>query len=189
MQCNHCGLIQVAHKDRLSPAAEKSIYDLHQNDPLQPEYRQFLQRLVVPLLTHLPSGARGLDFGCGPGPALASLLSELGYTCHNYDLYYAHEPALLQRPYNFITATEVFEHLAEPAEVLGMLTRCLVPGGVLAIMMQRPDEQPDFAKWGYLKDPTHITFYTNQSLEFIQQRFNLNEVYRDRDVLIFALTG
>ena len=185
VKCAHCGLIQVPEAHRVSSAAEKAEYDLHQNDPEDPGYRKFLQRFIVPLAAQLDKAQSGLDFGCGPGPALSSMLSQLGYPCADYDLFYANDPARLQAQYDFITATEVFEHLAHPANVLDTLLTCLKSGGVLAVMMQRPDEQPDFTNWGYIKDPTHISFYTNQALSFLADRWLLTQVYRDRNVLIW----
>ena len=193
LQCRHCGLIQAPFTDRLSPAAEKAEYDLHQNASTDPGYRRFLQRLMVPLHKLLgpmnpAAGTQsfsGLDFGSGPGPVLSTMLRELGYQCTDYDLFYAYHPQRLQQQYDFITATEVFEHLATPAEVMTMLIQCLRPQGLLAVMMQRPDEQPTFAQWGYIKDPTHISFYTNQALEFMSEHWSLTEIYRDRDVIIW----
>jgi len=46
-----------------------------------PRYRRFLARLAEPLIAHLPKGARGLDFGCGPGPTLSLMLREAGFAC------------------------------------------------------------------------------------------------------------
>lgn len=193
LKCAYCGLIQVPEAHRISLTAEKAEYDLHQNNPSDPGYRKFLQRFLVPLAARLEQAQSaqrerqlsGLDFGCGPGPALSVMLNELGYVCVDYDLFYANEQSLLHAQYDFITATEVFEHLAHPANVLDTLLGCLKPGGLLALMMQRPDEQPNFANWGYIKDPTHISFYTNQALRFIADRWLLTQVYRDRNVLIW----
>ena len=41
------------------------------NDPSDPDYRKFLSRLSNALLPHLKIRSQGLDFGAGPGPALA----------------------------------------------------------------------------------------------------------------------
>ena len=41
---------------------------------------RFLGRLAEPLVERLDPGASGLDFGCGPGPALAAMLTRRGYT-------------------------------------------------------------------------------------------------------------
>lgn len=131
----------------------------------------------------------GLDFGCGPGPALSAMLREQGLACCDYDIFYAPQAERLQRVYDFVTATEVFEHLARPAEVLDQLISRIKPGGFLALMMQRPDEQDSFAHWGYLRDPTHISFYTNQALAFIADQWSLTESHRDRNVIIWQINS
>lgn len=188
-RCAHCQLIQVDAADRLCAEDEKALYDLHENDAGDLGYQTFLAQITAPLqrllLAQDKPHAEGLDFGAGPGPALPSLLREMGHACTEYDLYYANHPQRLARQYDFICATEVFEHLAHPAAVLTQLVECLKPGGLLAIMMQRPDEQPDFARWGYLNDPTHISFYSNTALSFITSKWPLNERYRDKNVIIW----
>lgn len=188
-RCAQCQLVQVEVTERLNPQAEKALYDLHQNDPEDVGYQRFLAQLTQPLhqlllAQHQPC-ATGLDFGAGPGPAIPQMLAALGHHCMVYDLYYANDPRKLDRTYDFICATEVFEHLAHPAAVLEQLLACLRPQGFLGVMMQRPDEQPDFAHWGYLNDPTHISFYTNPALCFIESNWPLTEVFRSNNVIIW----
>lgn len=193
LRCNHCGLIQVEQRHRLSLTEEKSVYDLHGNDPGDAHYRLFLSQLTTPLIKLLHQHQsvfsqwppEGLDFGSGPGPTLSGIMREQGFNCVDYDIFYAPNAKRLQAEYGFITATEVFEHLAEPAKVLDQLNTNLEPGGFLALMMQRPDEQDNFANWGYIRDPTHISFYTNQALRYISNRWSLKECHRDRNVIIW----
>lgn len=188
-RCARCELIQVDAADRLSSQAEKALYDLHQNNPDDLHYQGFLTQVTQPLhqllLAQRKPCATGLDFGAGPGPALPKILSALGHHCAVYDLYYANNPQHLNQTYDFICATEVFEHLAQPAAVLDQLWACLRPHGLLAVMMQRPDEQADFSRWGYLNDPTHISFYTNPALCFIESNWLLKEVFRTQNVVIW----
>ncbi|MGB2360319.1 MAG: methyltransferase, partial [Porticoccaceae bacterium] len=63
----------------MSSAAEKAIYDQHQNSPDDLQYRRFLSRLTEPLLERLGPCSRGLDFGCGPGPTLSVMMAEQGH--------------------------------------------------------------------------------------------------------------
>lgn len=188
-RCDQCGLIQVDKCDQISAHEEKALYDLHQNSPDDSGYHAFLTQITVPLhallLEQGKPRAQGLDFGAGPGPALPGILAGLGHQCTIYDLFYAPELATLSRTYDFICATEVFEHLAQPAKVLDQLLSCLQPQGLLAVMMQRPDEQSDFSRWGYLNDPTHISFYTNTALSFISTHWPLTEVFRSKNVVIW----
>ncbi|MEI4850515.1 class I SAM-dependent methyltransferase, partial [Klebsiella pneumoniae] len=82
----------------------------------------------------LGPGARGLDFGCGPGPALATMLREAGMDMALFDPFFYPQASVLERQYDFITCTEVVEHLHRPAEVFRQLDRLLAPGGWLGVM-------------------------------------------------------
>jgi SAM-dependent methyltransferase len=138
---------------------ERAYYRHHQNDVADPDYRRFLARLAEPLLARLPVGARGLDFGCGPGPALAAMLRAAGHPMALYDPLFQPDPAVLRGPFDFITCTEVVEHLHRPAEELARLDRLLAPGGWLGIMTCFQTDDARFAGWHYRRDPTHVVFY------------------------------
>ncbi len=159
-QCPCCRLVFVPPEHHLAPSAERAEYDLHQNDPDDPGYRRFLSRLSQPLLERLPMGASGLDFGCGPGPALAGMLQEAGHEVSLFDVFYAPDPAVFQRQYDFVTATEVVEHLARPGEELARLWSLLRPGGWLGVMTKLVRDRDAFAGWHYKNDPTHISFFS-----------------------------
>ncbi len=159
-QCTRCRLVFVPPEHHLAPSAERAEYDLHQNNPDDPGYRRFLSRLAEPLLERLAENARGLDFGCGPGPALAGMLQEAGHEVSLFDVFYAPDPAVFQRQYDFVTATEVVEHLARPGEELARLWSLLRPGGWLGVMTKLVRDRDAFAGWHYKNDPTHISFFS-----------------------------
>ena len=57
----------------------------------------------------------GLDFGAGPGPALAAMMSEDGFDVAIYDPFFQPDAEALQRKYDFITCTAVsYTHLTLP---------------------------------------------------------------------------
>ena len=163
LRCRCCALVFVPPAYFLSAEREKAEYDLHQNEPGDPGYRRFLGRLAEPLLARLPAGASGLDFGCGPGPALAAMLREAGCRVALYDVFYQAERAALGREYDFICATEVVEHLHAPGEVLTGLWKQLLPGGYLGIMTKLVRDQEAFASWHYKNDPTHVCFFSEST--------------------------
>ncbi|MCK5520725.1 MAG: hypothetical protein KAI81_06405, partial [Candidatus Marinimicrobia bacterium] len=76
LHCPVCDLVFVPSEFHLSPEAEKTRYDLHNNNPKDPGYQKFLSRLSNPLLQELSTQQSGLDFGCGPGPALAQMMEK-----------------------------------------------------------------------------------------------------------------
>ncbi len=163
LQCLYCALVFVPPGDRPSLARERAEYDLHQNAIDDPAYRRFLSRLADPLLQRLPAGARGLDFGCGPGPALAAMLEEAGHRVALYDPYYRPDAGVLVPGYDFICATEVVEHLHRPGEELARLWRLLAPGGVLGIMTKLVRDRSAFTGWHYKNDITHVCFFSRRT--------------------------
>ena len=79
-------------------------------------------RLWDELRPRLPEGARGLDYGAGPGPALAAMIEEDGYSAALYDPLFHPDEAVLSDSYDFITCTETVEHFATPAPTFNAYT-------------------------------------------------------------------
>ena len=184
-RCDRCALRFVPSDAWLDPVAEQARYDQHRNDPADPAYRRFLSRLAQPLVPRLVSGARGLDFGCGPGPALAGLLEEEGFHVRLYDPFYANDPAVWQTRYDFITATEVIEHLRAPAFELDRLFGALRPGGWLGVMTRWLDDEAWGAGSRYIRDPTHIAFYRADTMRWIARRWRVRLHLPAPDVALF----
>lgn len=183
-QCHRCALVFVVPTAHLTPTAEKAVYDLHENDPTDHGYRRFLARLAKPLLARLTAGDRGLDFGCGPGPALAQMLREAGMQVALYDTFYAPNQAVWHQRYDFITATEVVEHLYHPAHEWARLFKALKPGGWLGIMTKRVRNRAAFARWHYITDPTHVCFYSEATFRWIAQRWEAQLILPADDVVL-----
>lgn len=186
MRCGECRLIWVPNEFHVSAEAERSEYDLHQNDPSDRGYRNFLGRLATPLLTRLETGACGLDFGSGPGPTLSMMMQEAGYSVDLYDIYYANDAAVFEKKYDFITATEVVEHLREPGFELERLFAMLNPGGVLAIMTKLALDVTAFASWHYKNDKTHIVFFSNETFRWLASKWDCTVVFAAADVVFLA---
>ncbi|MYL22482.1 methyltransferase domain-containing protein [Halomonas alkaliantarctica] len=165
-QCATCALVFVPPPWHLSADEEKAHYDRHENSPLDAGYRRFLGRLLTPLNEKLFPGARGLDFGSGPGPTLSLMFEEAGHPMAIYDPFYAPDTSVLNDRYDFITATEVVEHLSAPGEVLAMLASRLPPGGYLGLMTKRVKDPTAFARWHYIQDPTHVVFFSESTFRW-----------------------
>lgn len=159
-RCLRCGLVFVPPQFYLTAEREKAEYDLHCNEVDDPGYRGFLSRLAKPMMDRLAPTSRGLDFGCGPGPALAAMFAEAGHQVSLYDVFYQPDTDPLRRRYQFITATEVVEHLHRPGEVLAGLWQQLEPEGYLGVMTKLVRDADAFANWHYKNDPTHVCFFS-----------------------------
>ncbi|MEH6591215.1 MAG: class I SAM-dependent methyltransferase [Halioglobus sp.] len=166
LRCARCMLVFVPPCFYLDVAAERAEYDKHRNDVDDVGYRGFLARLAVPLLERLDNDACGLDFGCGPGPALAHMLREAGHRVSVYDPYYAPDKSALCGPYDFVTATEVVEHLHLPGPELTRLWASLKPGGWFGVMTKLVLDVSAFSTWHYKNDPTHVCFFSRQTWQW-----------------------
>ena len=185
-QCPRCRLVFVPEAQRLDPAEEKARYDLHRNDPADPRYRAFLSRLHRLVCRRIAPPARGLDFGSGPGPALAMMFRESGYEMQIFDVYYADHPGVLEREYDFVTCSEVVEHLYEPGRVLQELLVCLAPGGLLAIMTQMIIDRERFASWHYIRDPTHVAFFSRDTFSWFAEEQQCLVEFPDKDIILLT---
>jgi len=183
-RCSGCELVFVPQRYWLNIKAEKAAYDLHENNADDSGYRFFLSRLVTPLLEKLKTGQAGLDFGCGPGPALPALLTEHGLRVDLYDPIYYIEPAVFSKTYDFICATEVVEHLRNPDKEFSSLFRMLKPGGWLGIMTKLVIDQEAFSQWHYIRDLTHICFYSRDTFTTIARRFHVGIEFVGPDVIL-----
>ena len=184
LRCLSCDFVFVPKMYHLSDAEEKSRYDTHNNDPHDHRYRHFLSQLLVPLLEKIQQKSNGLDFGSGPGPTLSLMLEECGHSVDLYDKFYANDISVFEKKYDFITATEVVEHLSEPMFEISRLIEMLNNQGHLAVMTQILTPQIDFSSWYYKNDPSHIGFFTKKSLSFLASYLN-DEVYFISDRVVF----
>lgn len=165
--CNTCEARFLDPSQYLGSDDERAHYLHHENDPDDPRYRSFLSKLAEPFLRKLKPGMRGLDYGCGPGPALAAILAEAGQAMTLYDPFFHPDRKALEQIYDFITCTEVAEHFHHPADEFDRLDRMLAPGGWLGVMTCFQTDDARFAGWHYRKDPTHVVFYREATLRAI----------------------
>ena len=184
-RCPQCHLLFMDPMQFVSPEEEKQVYDLHQNDPHDPGYRQFLGRLFKPMHARLAPHSEGFDFGSGPGPTLSLMFEEAGHRMSIYDPFYAGDKRPFTQTFDFITATEVVEHLHQPREELFRLWRCLRQGGLLGIMTKRALDLEAFQKWHYKNDPTHVCFFTLKTFEWLATYWGATLDVLDKDIVLF----
>jgi SAM-dependent methyltransferase len=180
--CAGCDLVFREPATWLDQAAERAYYGTHENRVDDPGYRRFLAQLAEPLAARLAPGARGLDYGCGAAPALATMLAEAGFATVGYDPFFAPDSGQCDAHYDFVTCTEVLEHLHDPLRELARIDAMLVAGGWLGLMTELRPPREAFARWHYHRDPTHVGFYTDASLRWIAARLGWQVVSIGRRV-------
>lgn len=187
-----CDVCEATFLDRaLLPTATqaKAIYDLHENDPDDQRYTDFLARLADPLLARLGAAKEGLDYGCGPGPALAQMIAKRGHSVALYDPIYAPNEDALKRQYDFVTATEVIEHFTDPADDFAKLVALVKPGGWLALMTCFQTDDSRFEHWHYRRDPTHVVFYREHTLRTLAAKHGFTCEIPVKDVALLLKHG
>lgn len=187
--CPVCRLVFRHPEDLPDMQAELDYYDTHENDPADEGYRAFLSRFADPLAGRLSAGAEGLDYGCGPGPALSSIMAERGFATADYDPFFAPDHSVLERQWDFVSCTETVEHFHRPAREFDRLDALLKPGGWLGVMTEPRDPERDFEAWWYHRDPTHVCFYEPFTLEWIAIRYGWRMESPSRTVFVFQKPG
>ena len=188
--CETCNLVFVPPDFHLDENAARDRYLTHDNDPDNPDYRRFLSRLWHELRPRLPEGARGLDYGAGPGPALVAMIQEDGFTAALYDPIFHPDETVLTATYDFITCTETAEHFATPRTDFLRLYELLAPGAYLGIMTDILEDIRKFPDWYYHRDPTHVAFYSTRTFHWIATWLHLQiEHPRPRVVLLRKPSG
>ncbi|OUL57315.1 class I SAM-dependent methyltransferase [Pseudoalteromonas ulvae] len=185
VQCKQCSLVFVPAQFHLTAEQEKALYDKHENHIEDKGYQAFLSRVVSPLQTYIAPQSDGLDFGCGPGPALAHMLTGLGHTMSVYDIFYAPQTDVLTTQYDFVTCTEVIEHFHTPAKEWTILTELVKPQGTLAVMTKLVIDKDRFSNWHYKSDLTHVSFFSQTTFKFLAQRDGLSVEFFGNDVILF----
>ncbi len=175
--CPSCYLIFADPAGHLSPEQEKAFYGTHQNTIENAGYVAFLQRVLTPALPFLKPNMRVLDYGCGPGPVLSALVRQQGFECDNYDPFFM--PEQPRPPYDMVFASECFEHFHRPQHEINRLVSLLSPAGYLAIMTEQWQTEAAFASWHYSKDPTHVVFFHQRSVDYICAHFGFNLCWQD----------
>lgn len=181
--CERCDLVFVPKAQHLSPADEQAQYRLHDNTTRNAGYVKMFTDTFAALKAHWHGVTTVLDYGCGPGPVLVELLNREGYRAVGYDPYFAPDTPL-DCTYNAVISTETFEHFASPARELGRIDGLLSAGGYLAVMTRFRTPEISVPEWWYVREPTHITFYSPATFGWIARAFGYEIVYSDDERFI-----
>ena len=156
------------------PEKEKERYLKHRNDPSDKGYRNFVAPLFRAVTKDFTCHSRGLDFGSGPGSAIAAMLKEKEYDISAYDPFFCDDKNRLNQPYDFIICCEVIEHFHYPVNEFNLLVSLMKPDSVLYCMTDLYNETIDFSSWYYKNDFTHVFIYRKETIQWIQNKYSLH---------------
>ncbi len=103
-----------------------------------------------------------------------------------YDYFYANNVSIFKNSYDFITTSEVVEHLHQPQQELERLWSILKPGGLLGIMTKRVHNREAFMTWHYKNDLTHVCFFSEATFQWLAKKWNAELKLPDKDVVLFT---
>jgi hypothetical protein len=184
--CPKCEFIFLDEKFYVKENEEKKQYDQHNNSLENEGY----VKMFEDFLNFVLEGKfikTSLDFGSGPSPVLAELLTKVALHVEYYDKFYQPKKVYKDKKYDLITSTEVFEHLKSPNEILKLFSKHINTDGQIAIMtLFHSNNQKEFLKWWYRRDPTHISFFTPKTMKFLADNQNLKITKCDnKRVIVF----
>ena len=184
-KCNYCEAIFLDKEFYLSSDDEHKHYLTHNNDVNDERYKKFLSNLMLPLIGRIKLKSIGLDYGCGPGPALSLMLREKGYQVFNYDPFFHPKKSNLLKTYDFISCSETVEHFHNPFYEFTRFNELLNDGGIIGIMTNFHSKENIFENWYYIKDPTHVVFYSKNTFLIIAKMFKWDCEFLNNNLVFF----
>lgn len=174
-RCEECDYIFLDDIHYLDAGLEKEHYDNHENNLESLGYVDMFENLIEEFISIDAKEIKtALDFGCGEGEVLPILLERRGIFCDRYDLFYFPQKVYKNKKYDLIVSTEVIEHLASPLDTLKELLLHLNKDGYLLLMTYfHPSDDEKFLKWFYIKDITHIGFFSIKTFEYMASELSL----------------
>lgn len=181
-RCGECGSLQTELPHWLDEAYSSNLNNLDTGAA----HRNLDSLAVSMTVSNLLDLHNMVDIGGGDG-LLCRLLRDHGKNAYVSDSYalpvYAQgfTKPNFDRP-DMLTAFEVFEHFAEPAEEIDKL---FVQRPLLVLIMTTPYKGQG-ADWDYLIPGTghHIFFYSEKAFKIIADRYDY-DIFRARDYTLF----
>lgn len=173
-KCSNCNLIFKDPHLFVSLEKEKARYLTHNNSPEDQGYLKYLNKLFSCVDVH---EGKILDYGCGPTKGLEALVKSKNLSkleVESYDpIFFPEKNSEKNQKYDFIFASECFEHFYDPKKEIENILKLLNSKGSLLISTELSDGK-SFKNWWYLKDPTHVVFYSLKTFKWLADRYNLD---------------
>jgi 2-polyprenyl-3-methyl-5-hydroxy-6-metoxy-1,4-benzoquinol methylase len=102
---------------------------------------------------------------------MRAVLSTHGFSVESYDPIFFPRADLLNFRYDFLLCCEAAEHFFYPDQEFARIHALLKPGGILAVSSRLAVPREEFAHWQYRRDPTHVIFFQQATVEWLAGRF------------------
>ncbi|MDX9691903.1 MAG: class I SAM-dependent methyltransferase [Acholeplasmataceae bacterium] len=180
-ECPHCGLITKDESSYINETDERDVYLQHENTLDNTGYVNYLTNFIEQAVIPFIQKGDALDYGSGPNPVLAYLMkNHFQFDVDIYDYFFSPLKVFENKTYELITSTEVVEHLRNPREVFELFSKHLKPKGILSIMtLFYPIDKEIFYQWHYIRDPSHVSFYSIKTMEYIASQFGFKLLFHN----------
>lgn len=170
-ECPVCLLITKDESNHISESEELSIYLRHENSLDNHGYVNYLMNFIEQGVLPYKTYGEVLDFGSGPEPVLAHLLTSHGFKVDCYDYYFAREKVYEHKQYDLMTCTEVIEHIKDPLKTFELFHQHIKKDGILSLMtLFYPKDKDVFFDWFYIRDHSHISFFAPETMMYLASK-------------------
>lgn len=182
--CEDCDFYYMNDACFLEDEDERSRYLNHQNDPEEIRYAQYLNQILDTIKPFIDQSMIGLDYGTGPTVSLARVLTQQGYQCDYYDKYFF--PKINQNQYDYLILCEVIEHFKHLSTELNNLKNLVTYSKCIFIKTQMCLDKEFFKNWYYPRDPTHVIFFTEKSMDILAKKLEMNLVKLSKNIFMLS---
>lgn len=173
--CSNCGFLQTEDPFWLDEAYKESI-NISDTGILTRNLNDMIKTSAI-IYFLFDKNAKFLDFGGGFG-IFTRLMRDIGFDYYWHDLYTKNLVSkgfeYSNQKIEFVSLFEVFEHLAEPIQVIEKILGLSKNLFFSTYLLPNPVPGPN--EWGYygFKHGQHISFFSQKTLEYISKKFSLN---------------
>ncbi|MGI2258585.1 methyltransferase domain-containing protein [Shewanella sp. GXUN23E] len=182
-RCPRCQLVFADLHSQLPPQAQQQRFN-KLNPARQKQLSLFINVLIEQLAGITSGPLEGLNFGGLLPDSVVTLLQQQGYSLSQYDPFLAPDHTVLRHSYDFVCSYRVFEHFNYPLREWALLCRTLKPGGFLAISTRLLTDPQQFAKWHYKNNPAHVSFYCQETFEYLAAHHGFTLLFAANDLIL-----
>jgi hypothetical protein len=184
-RCNDCGF-SFLHPDFL-PSEEAALnrYKFHQNDDDNKGYQEYLSNIIDRALFYAGKPKSVIDWGSGPAPLASHILRDQGFSVFSWDPNFASSEKPQQSFYDAGICIEVAEHFINPQKDFSAFFETVKRGSFVIVHTHlAPKDDDAFLRWWYTEDITHVSFYSECSLEIIAEKNNAKLITIENEKLV-----
>lgn len=182
MEFNYCKSCEALYKTNTPPPLEEKRRYMHH--VIDDGYKKYMENIFLKIKDFLNPGL-SLDFGCGQKNTMEEIAKNYNIKMYSYDLYF-YPFSYKNYKYDNIILNEVFEHIKKPLDLIFELKELLNDGGKIIILTKTHDN--NFNDWWYLRDITHVSFFSKKTLSVIADVTNGEIVYNDFNLVVYSFS-